>query len=550
MISIFLSIFSFLERRILRGTSFSICHFSRLLCEASSIYTGVKEIMKMELRFQGTKLSANKDDSLTVSGYVNKTGQLSNVLGTSKKFVEKIAKGVFAQAIKNAQEVDFLAEHDAKKILSSTRNGSLQLRENDQGLYMTATITPTSWGKDYYELINSGILQNMSFGFRTIRDSWEALGNGLHERTIEEMELFEVSVVKNPAYSQSTIAARGIDLIEEVEIPSLAEYKKEEEKNKMEKTEFRYGNYKNEVELRKETEIREFNDSFRDLQKTSGNEVLIPQTVADMIVEKLEETSPVFAHARKIPSASGSVKIPRETAVGVGMFVGEAQNLSEEAMSLGEVALNQKRAGAYMALTNQLINDAATNMAEYVPNLLAKRTFKAIEKSILRGTAAEEFRGIVPDATVGKFDLSMAATNDQLLDVLLDMVLNVHPEYLQKSQFIMSRPFYNRVAKLRDASGHFYVQNGFVNGKPNYTLFGLEVVITDSLEAGTAIGQTPVVLGSLEDGYAVMVKQGPKMTMVQDTDHALRGSVGFLFDVYLDGAVYNPDALTKLTVFA
>lgn len=69
----------------------------------------------MELRFQGTKLSANKDDSLTVSGYVNKTGQLSEVLGSTKKFVEKIAKGAFTQAIKNAKEIDFLAEHDSKK---------------------------------------------------------------------------------------------------------------------------------------------------------------------------------------------------------------------------------------------------------------------------------------------------------------------------------------------------------------------------------------------------------------------------------------------------
>ncbi|WP_180229361.1 phage major capsid protein [Bacillus pseudomycoides] len=505
--------------------------------------------MKMELRFQGTKLSANKDDSLTVSGYVNKTGQLSEVLGSTKRFVEKIAKGAFAQAIKNAKEIDFLAEHDAKKILSSTRNGSLQLREDNQGLYLEATIVPTSYGIDTYELIKSGIFQNMSFGFKTLSDSWKSLGNGLFERTITELALYEVSVVKNPAYSQSTIAARGINLIEDVEIPSLAENKKEEEKHKMEKTEFRYGSYKNEVEVRKETEIREFNDSFRNLQITSGNEAVIPTAVADIIVEKLEETSPVFARARKIPSASGSVKIPRETAAGVGMFVGEAQNLLEESMSLGEISLNQKRAGAYIALTNQLINDAATNMHEYVPNLLSKRTFKAIEKSILRGMAAEEFRGIVPDATVEKKTLSVAATDAQLLDTLLDMVLNVHPEYLQKSQFIMSRPFYNRVAKLKDASGHFYVQNGIVNGKPTYTLFGLEVVITNSLDAGD-VGQVPCILGSMEDGYAVLVKKGPKMTMVQDTEHSLRGSVGFLFDIFLDGAVYNSDAFTKLEIIA
>ena len=28
---------------------------------------------------------------------------------------------------------------------------------------MSATVAPTSWGKDYYELIKSGILKNMSF---------------------------------------------------------------------------------------------------------------------------------------------------------------------------------------------------------------------------------------------------------------------------------------------------------------------------------------------------------------------------------------------------
>jgi HK97 family phage prohead protease len=188
--------------------------------------------MNMELRVQDVELRANEDGTMTVSGYVNKTGQLSNVLGVTKRFVEKIAKGAFARAIQNAQrDIDFLAEHDSKKILASTRNNSLQLREDEEGLYMEATIAPTSWGRDYYELIKSGILRNMSFGFRTIKDSWKSLENGLFERTIEDLELFEVSVVRDPAYSQSTIAARGIDLVEEVEVPSELE----EEKRNMEK---------------------------------------------------------------------------------------------------------------------------------------------------------------------------------------------------------------------------------------------------------------------------------------------------------------------------
>lgn len=201
-----------------------------------------------------------------------------------------------------------------------------------------------------------------------------------------------------------------------------------------------------------------------------------------------------------------------------------------------------------MGLTRQLINDAATQMEVNVPNLLAKRVFKAVEQSILRDTSAEEFRRIVPDSNVQVINVNTAATDEQLLDVLLDMTLNIHPEYLAQSQFIMSRPFFNRVSKLKDAAGHFFMQNGVINGKPTQTLFGLEVVISSSLESGDVAGQTPVILGSMENGYAVMIKKGAQMTMVQDTQHALQGSVGFLFDVYLDGVVYNSDAFIKLVI--
>jgi phage head maturation protease len=63
----------------------------------------VKELMKMELRFhQNTELHSNENRVLQVSGYVNKTNQLSETLGVTKRFKEKIAPGAFDRAIKNA----------------------------------------------------------------------------------------------------------------------------------------------------------------------------------------------------------------------------------------------------------------------------------------------------------------------------------------------------------------------------------------------------------------------------------------------------------------
>lgn len=174
--------------------------------------------MKMELRFNQADMTTNDDGSLTVSGYVNRTEEQSKMLGRNQKFKEIIKRGAWQRAIDRAPEIHFLAEHDKSKILSSTRNGSLELREDENGLYMEAKISPTSWGKDYYQLIKDGILNNMSFGFRAIKDSWRNMGDHF-ERTVNDLELFEVSVVRDPAYASSSISARGIDLVED-EVPT------------------------------------------------------------------------------------------------------------------------------------------------------------------------------------------------------------------------------------------------------------------------------------------------------------------------------------------
>lgn len=186
---------------------------------------------QIELRFSELQLES-VTEGLKVSGYVNKTNQWSQTLGVRKKFVERILPGTFQKAIYRGNEVDFLAEHDNAKILSSTRNGSLSLREDENGLFMEATIAPTSWGKDYHTLIKEGIIQNMSFGMKVMHDTWKKLPDGLYERSIDDLYLAEVSAVKSPAYVQSTIQARSIEILEDVEVPE--EIENREESNQME----------------------------------------------------------------------------------------------------------------------------------------------------------------------------------------------------------------------------------------------------------------------------------------------------------------------------
>ena len=183
---------------------------------------------KIELRVANLDFTSTDEHELVVEGIVN-DGNWSQTLGMRRKFKEKIQKGAFARAItralQNNGKIDFLSEHDPNKVLSSTANDSLKLWEDEnKGLCMRAVICPTSWGKDTFQLIKSGIIKSMSFGFNVIEDEWINTRSDVANRIVKDLNLIEVSAVRNPAYLSSVISARGMELVEDIEdIESVGE---------------------------------------------------------------------------------------------------------------------------------------------------------------------------------------------------------------------------------------------------------------------------------------------------------------------------------------
>lgn len=280
----------------------------------------------------------------------------------------------------------------------------------------------------------------------------------------------------------------------------------------------------------------------RSLTVTADGGAVIPENVEGTIVLKMEETSPVFERARKFSSESGTLKIAKETSQTVAGFVGEGNDVQEGSISFDEVKLTQKRVGAAIALSNQLVNDAAVNIVDYAIGLLSRRTVKAVEQSILVGKGGEEFSGITNDKEIAVVSADAAVTQE----TLLELYNAVHPSLLDGSGYIVSRSFFNQISKLKDGNGHFYLQNGVVNGKLSYTLFGAEVIVTDALPA-----ETPAIFGSIEQAYGILIKKGFNLQHVtSDSRQALRGSQLLVLDGYMDGAVYNPQALSILNVTA
>jgi HK97 family phage prohead protease len=148
-----------------------------------------------------------RSDSVVLDGYVNVTLRESRILPSPRgQFVEEIKPKTFERALMNTDSVDLLFNHDRNRKLGSTKEGNVELSEDNVGLRAIATVTDA----EVMKKAKAGELRGWSFGFASLKDEWSTRADGMQKRSIEELELYEVSVLdKTPAYIATSIEARG-----------------------------------------------------------------------------------------------------------------------------------------------------------------------------------------------------------------------------------------------------------------------------------------------------------------------------------------------------
>ena len=164
------------------------------------------QMSEKEIR-RGVPVEIREDESgeIKVTGYAAVFGEETNIGGM---FTEVIDRGAFKKAI-GRDDVVFLINH-AGLPLARTRSGTLKLAEDERGLYMEAMLDQSD--PDVRSIIpkmKRGDLDKMSFAFLPVRQSWDDSGK-MPRRSIQEAQLFDVSIVTTPAYIGTEIGLRSL----------------------------------------------------------------------------------------------------------------------------------------------------------------------------------------------------------------------------------------------------------------------------------------------------------------------------------------------------
>lgn len=153
----------------------------------------------LELRSEG------EDQIKKIVGHAAVFDELSQDLGG---FREKIAPGAFSETI-NKDDIRALWNHDPNFVLGRNKSGTLALYEDEQGLAIEITPPDTQAARDLMVSMERGDVTQMSFGFKTIEDTWNN-ENGEEIRTLVKVDIFDVSPVTYPAYTQTDVALRSL----------------------------------------------------------------------------------------------------------------------------------------------------------------------------------------------------------------------------------------------------------------------------------------------------------------------------------------------------
>ena len=305
-------------------------------------------------------------------------------------------------------------------------------------------------------------------------------------------------------------------------------------------------------EKRAEDEERAFADYIRgvvtdehraeNLTKTD-NGALIPQTIANKIIKKVYDISPILEKTTKY-NVKGELKIPKYKAKADNIVMAYSNEFTELEAKAGEfetISLTGYLAGVLSLISNSLINNSQFDIVSFVIDQMAYNVSRFIEKELLIGTdnKIEGLKGVSLTTTAAKATVIKA-------DELIDLQDSIKDAFQQNAMWIMNSKTRTAIRKLKDNNGRYLLQDD-VNSPFGKTLLGKPVYCSDNMPE-LAASTTTIYYGDMS-GLAVKIVEALEINVLREkyaTQHAT-GVVGWM---EMDAKVENEQKIAKMVMGA
>ena len=275
----------------------------------------------------------------------------------------------------------------------------------------------------------------------------------------------------------------------------------------------------------------------------SDNGAVIPSSIANKIIEKVEEMSPLFAMATHY-NVGGTLTIPSydESARKITMaYATEFTAFNSTSGKFTSISLTGFLAGARSLISKSLVNNSQFDLVPFVVRKMAEAAAYWIENQLINGTP-DKIEGLSKVTASVTAASATAVTADELID-LQETIPDV---YQGGCIWVMSKATRTAIRKLKDGQNN-YLLNKDATSRWGYTLFGKDVYISDNMPDMVASKRAILYLDPT--GLAVKMTETPSVEVLREK-YADQHAIGVICWMELDSKVENSQKMAALAMKA
>lgn len=158
---------------------------------------------------QKIEVRADESGAKQLFGYAARFNEPSEDLGG---FIEYCRQGAFTRSLQE-NDIRCLYNHETCYVLGRNTSGTLQLKEDNEGLFFVVDLPNTTVANDVYESVKRGDISGCSFGFMIRADKWTPNPDGTYTHELFDVDLIEVTICAFPAYPSTDVSVRSLEKV-------------------------------------------------------------------------------------------------------------------------------------------------------------------------------------------------------------------------------------------------------------------------------------------------------------------------------------------------
>lgn len=277
-----------------------------------------------------------------------------------------------------------------------------------------------------------------------------------------------------------------------------------------------------------------------ELTKTDNGSV-IPTTIAQQIVKKVYEVSPILEKSQKY-NVKGKLQIPYYDTTDGGIAVSYAEEFKPLTSSNGKfknITLDGFLAGALSKISNSLINNSQFDIVSFVVNQMGEDIARFIEHELLIGTS-DKVTGLSTLTNSVTTAAATAITSDEVVK-LKDSIKDV---FQKDAIWVMSTATRTALRLLKGSDGH-YLLNDDISSPFGSVLLGKPVYVSDNMP--DIAGENTVIYYGDMTGLATKFSENITIQILREK-YADEHATGLVSWFAFDSKVQNEQKLAKLVM--